>query len=282
MASGTSSKQHLHLVLLLEVEVAARKAEAALVVDQAARIDAQQHIVGHGVLLLHVVTIVGGDHLDVVLLGKDQQLLIDVLLADPEAVDIVQPPVPLKFDVVIFAEQVQPPLQFHLRFGYLALHDELRHDGTDTAGGNDQPLVVLHHQFLIDARVLTVGPLDVAQAAELAEVFVALAVLGQHQLVVAVVLFALGAGERLPVPVFHQVKLAAHDRLDLAARRLGHEFKGPEHVTVVGHRHGFLSVSHGLVHHRPDLGGTVEQGILGVAVEVNELGCGHGRNALVR
>ncbi len=74
------------------------------------------------------------------------------------------------------------------------------------------------------------------------------------------------------------VCLVAHDRLD--ARLLGRsvELDGPEHVPVVGHRHGGHSVLGGGLDQFGDSTRPVEERIVAVDVQVHEaIACGHGR-----
>ena len=52
------------------------------------------------------------------------------------------------------------------------------------------------------------------------------------------------------------------------------ELERSEHIAVVGQCDRFLAVPHGLVHHLADVGGSVEQGVLGVAMKVAEVGHG--------
>ncbi len=68
-------------------------------------IHAQQNIVRYPVVLIDIVRIVGRDDLDVVLPGKlDQHFVGFDLLGNFMA---------LKLNVIVFAEQVEPPLEFN-------------------------------------------------------------------------------------------------------------------------------------------------------------------------
>ena len=109
--------------------------------------------------------IVGANDLDVVFAGEQQQLLVHILLADAQPVDIVQAPVALQFDVKILAQQVQPPAELLFGFLQLAIQDSLRYFRPDAAAGGDQPLVVLFDQFLVDTGKFAVQAFDKAQGA---------------------------------------------------------------------------------------------------------------------
>ena len=280
---GHVAERGRHLGLRLEEELVVVEGEAGalglahLVVEVLglggalllAGVDAQQDVVRVGVLLVHVMAVVAGDHRHVELLRPAQQHRVHlVLLGDA---------VPLKLDVVVLTEEVQPPLEL-LEARLLALaQDGAWHAGGQAAGGGDQSFVVLQDQLLVDPRVLAVEALDVAQRTELHQVAVARGVLGQHQLVAALV--AVLAGELLLVAVLHHIELAAHDGLHLQAAvvvavlaRFGHELEDPEHVAVVGDGQGGLPIGGGLLVQVRDGGGAVQQAELRVDVEVRERG----------
>ena len=172
----------------------------------------------------------------------------------------------LKFDVEIVAEQVEPPLEQFFGLLILPMHEGLRNFCADAATRRDQSLVIFYDQFLVDARILAVLPLDESERTQFREVLVAGLIFGQHELVVAHVLFALRPRKTLPVPVFHQIKLAPDDGFDVALVGLGHELESPEHIPVVGQRNALLTVGFGLVHHVGNVGRAVEQTVLGMAV----------------
>ena len=126
--------------------------------------------------------------------------------------------------------------------------------------------------FQVDARKFGVHALDEAHRAELAQVVIAGLVLGQQQLMVALVALPFFFAERLFVTVFHQIELAAHDGLHVVLVGLGHEVERAEHIAVVGEGHGGHAVLLRLLHQGRNAGLAVEQRVLGVAVEVRENG----------
>jgi hypothetical protein len=71
--------------------------------------------------------------------------------------------VTLELDVVIFAKDIEPPLQLLFRFLIFTLQQQLRDDGTDAARSYDQPFVMLQDQLLIDSRIFAVEPLNETQ-----------------------------------------------------------------------------------------------------------------------
>ena len=81
---------------------------------------------------------------------------------------------------------------------------------------------------------------------------------------------------RLPAPVVAvagcDVHLAADDRLDAPQARRVVEGDGGKEIAMLGHRHRrHLQLGHA-VEHLADPAGAIEEGELGVQVEVNEIG----------
>lgn len=131
--------------------------------------------------------------------------------------------------------------------------------------------MVFEDEFLVDARKLAVHAVDKAQGAEPGQVFVALLVLSQQELVVAVVLLALSPGKHLFMAVLHEVELAAHDGLEPPFIGLRYELEGAEHIAVVGQGDALLSVPDSFIHQGFDVAGPIQQGVLGMAMEVEEI-----------
>jgi len=76
------------------------------------------------------------------------------------------------------------------------------------------------------------------------------------------------------VAVFYQVKFTTDHRFDVPFAGFVDELEGAEHITVISQCYALHTVSNRLVHHRTDLRCTVEEGVLGVAVEVAEFHLG--------
>ena len=129
-------------------------------------------------------------------------------------------------------------------------------------------------QVLIDAR-LVVEAFEKAGRNQLDEVAIAFLVLAeQDQVVIAV---GIGAGL---VALLRDVDFAADDGMD--ALRFGGvvELDGAEEIAMVGHGDGGHLLLGDDVHQLVDFAGAVEQGVVGVAVQVNErhrqnAPCGH-------
>ena len=91
---------------------------------------------GVGIVLFYIVAIIGAYHLDVKLFGVFEQSFVGN--------DLIPDTVPLDFDVVIVAKQIQPPFEL-LPTGFFAFFDDgLRHTCPNAAGSGDQAFVVFY------------------------------------------------------------------------------------------------------------------------------------------
>ena len=183
----------------------------------------------------------------------------------------------LDLDVeVLLAEDLNH--QVHLRTGgtLVAAHDRLVDAAGQAAAEGDQALRVLLQQVEVDARLVVVA-LEVAEGDQLDQVVVPLEVLGEQRQVGPVA----ASGGLLRAPILDEVDLAADDRLDACLRGGPVEVDGARHGAVVRDRDRRHLELHGALDQLADTAGAIENRVLGVAVEVNELG-GHGRTILVR
>ena len=128
------------------------------------------------------------------------------------------------------------------------------------------PLRVPLEQLPVDARLVVVA-LEVAERGELDQVRVALVRLGEDGQV--------GVALLLPVAVVGDVDLAAHDRLDPLLPGLALELDRARERAVVGERDGRHSELGGPRSECRDAARTVEDRVLGVDVEMDEVGLGH-------
>ena len=251
-----------HLPGRLEVEGVGGEAEAARVVDGAAGLDAEQHLVGVGFLPIEVVAVVGGHQLDAQLPGEfDHAAVGHGLLGDA---------VFLEFQVEAVAEDL---LQLHRPFARArrVLVGEAPGDLAVQAGGeDDQPLLVGVQGVQVDARPV-VEPPGLGQAAEFHQVGVAGPVHGQGDQVKVVA----GGAVVAKHAVLGHVELAADNGLDAGLVRLLVEFERAVHGAVVGDGHRRHVEFFGALDQVADADGAVEHGILGVDVQMDK-GCGHG------
>jgi len=219
--------------------------------------------VGARVLLAHVVTVVGGHQRHAVPLrelpehGVEPPLLLQAVV--------------LELDEVVVAEDAQEAPQ-HLLAGLGAdVEDRARQLGAEAARERDHALVVLLEQLEVDAR-LHVEALEEGAAGELAQVAVALHVLGeQGQMVVAAVQAALEA-TLVEARAGRHVGLEPDDRLDADAGGGLAELDRTVQVAVVGHRQRGVRRAHPLdpLDQVLDAGRAIEQAVGGVLVQVGE------------
>jgi hypothetical protein len=223
-----------HLARGLHVEVVALELEPVGVGDLRPGLDAQQGVVGLGVLGVGVVRVVGDDRAQAELRRASRAaarcaLLLDavVLELDEEALGGV--------DVLEVAQDRRAPR-------LVALEQVLVDLGAEAAGEHDHALAVLGEQLLVDPRLVPVA-LEVGPGRQRDEVAVAGVVGGQRGEVV-VALLAVGAAELLVAPRPDRlVELGAEDRLDARALPGPEEVDQPEQHPVVGDRDRGLPVA---------------------------------------
>ena len=132
----------------------------------------------------------------------------------------------------------------------------------------DQAFGMARQQVFIDAR-LVIETVQVTGGDQLDQVAVAgLVFAQQHQMVVAVGIALDG------LPLLRDVHFAADHRMDAVLLGLVVELDRAEQVAVVGHGHGGHLLLLHLLHQLRDLAGSIEQRVVGVAMQMNK-GRGH-------
>ena len=245
-------EQVRHLRLAAEVEIPGLVAHPVLVVDGFSGLDAQQHIVGLGVLLPEVVCVIGAHHGDARLLMEPQDTLVhDGLVPDTVVlklqIKVVRSEDFAHLQSVVFCVFILPVPQHPGNFA------------RQTRGQGDQPLAVLFQQRQINAG-LDVKALRPGHGHHVAEVPVTLLVLTQqHQMaalsVELVDLLKPGAS------LWGDVDLAADDGLDALRLTSPVKVNDAVHDAVVRDGAGGLPQ----VLHDPgqvlDAAGTVQQAV---------------------
>src|SRR5262249_5746534 len=248
------------------VELRCREAEAVRILQIRAGLDAEQRLVSATVAGLQVVRVVGADDWrpdgrgDAERLGHDPCLLVD-----PVGLDL--------HEVVVLAEDLLVPAGGVERPQRVTGAQEPRDLGVEAPGQDEQPVGVLGQELAIDAR-LVVEALQVRLRHELDEVLVARPVPYEDREVVGSLIAAVLRAPLLAAPRRH-VELAAEDWLDAGLLRGEGGVDRSEEVAVVGERNGGEPELLRLVDQLVELGGTVEQAVLGVDVQMDELGVLH-------
>ncbi len=239
-------------------------------------VDAQERVLGDRVLLLDVVQVVGRQERQLQVLGQAHQVL-----AHP-ALDLVAVVHQLE-EVVLAAEDV-PELRRGLDREVVLAQPQPR---LDLAGGaacrRDEPLAVLGEQLAVESRPLGEDGVEGGPRAHLEQVVHAGVVAGQQRHVgVRATTGDIVAGPGALVAPLHpglvaavrpggDIGLEADDRLDVVGLRGLPELVCPEEVAVVGHRDRRHAHLLGGREHVLDPRGTVEHGVLGVVVQVDEV-----------
>ena len=232
-------------------------------------LDAEEDVVGVEVLLPEEVDVVGGHEGDARLPVDVEDLAVHLLLLGQSLVLHLEEVVALAEDVLELQGRAE-------RLLGLAAQELLGHLAAEAGGQGDEALVVLPQEVLVHARLVG-EPLEEGRRAELAEVPVALLVLAQEHEVGVGPLALVARGPLVEARAVGHVGLAPDDGPQPRLRGLLVELHGPEEVPVVRDGHGRGAVGHRLLHQVVQAAGAVQQGVLGVQVQVDELPIGHGR-----
>ena len=269
---GDVGEEPRHLFGGFDVEFVYRVAQTLGIVILFVHGDAHEGLMRLGILGVGVVGVVGGDDLDPGLQRETDDLLVDALL--------VSDAVAHQFQIEILAEDLlvlqSDPLGLFVAAGaelFVTLAQiEMPVDlPLEAGGGANKPFAVFPQKLLVDPRVV-VEAIEIGLGAEIHEVFVSDFVLGEETEVVAL------AGALVPqLLAVVQIGLHPDDGFDpLFAHRVV-EVDGPEHVAVVGHGHRIHPELFDLFGQGFDLVGPVQEGILGMQMEMGESGSvGHG------
>ncbi len=247
----------LHLRLALEVELVVLEPHPVRVVQVLSGLQAQQHVLRLGVLLVDVVHVVGRDDRHAVLLRPALQHRV--------ALPLLRDRVVLDLDVVVVPEDVEVVLEHLARLVLVLLEDRLQHLALQAARRRDEPLRVLAQLLAVDPRLVVVA-LRVGERGQLDEVAVPRHVLREQHLVVP------RAVRFVRHPARREVELTPDDRLHACLARLDVKLRDAVQIPVIRYckrRHLHLRRPRDEL---PDLRRAVQEAVLGVAVKVAELG----------
>ena len=256
-----------HLLGVLHVELRVVELHPLRVVERLSHPDAQKDVLRRGVVARQVVRVVRRDRRNAGLRGKPQQVRQDLPLLGEAVIHDLD-------EVAVHPEEVAIPEGRLLRALVVADPETLRNLRVQAARERDDSLVMLLEKLPVHAR-LVIEAGEERLGHEPRQVPIAVRRLDEQRQVI-VVPFAVERPHALAVEARSggDVRLDAEDGLDARLERGRLELVRPEHVPVVGHRHG---VHPGRLH-LPDQVlepvRAVEEGILGVEVQVDEV-AGH-------
>ena len=268
--------QLAHLVRGLDVVATPLEPQAVRVGDRLAGGDADERVVGGGVVGVGVVAVVGGHGRQAEVLAQAQEVLTHLALDGDAVVHQLE-------EEVLLAEDVLEVGGGLARLGVLAEAEPGLDLPRRAPCGGDESLAVALQELAVRARLVVVA-LEARQRGDAEEVVHALGGGGQHRHVgvgatPGDVLAALLGGVALAPPDLaslaavgagRQVGLDADDRLDAVRARLGPEVVGAVQVAVVGHRDGRHAELGRPGEHAVQERVPVEHGVLRVVVQVHE------------
>ena len=254
-----------HLLRRLEEEVVGVELPVVRVLQRVAGLDAQQRLVRARVRVAEVVDVTRRDRRQPRLAGELDELRKDARLHVEMRV--------LQLDVgVVAAEHLRQPVELVVGVAGAALLERLRNATGQAAGQRDQACLVPLEQLPVDARLVVVA-LEIAEARELDQVRVALVVAREEGQVRVALLLRLA--------VLGDVDLAADDRLHAGALRLLEELDRTGEAAVIRQGDGrHLELGRPLDEVR-NAARSVENRVLGVDVQMDEIGLTHGRGDTV-
>jgi len=233
-----------HLLGRADVVAGAVELEAAGVGQPGSRVDAEQGVLGRGILLAHIVRVVGGHQGGIQTTGDLQQILGHPML-------YLQPVVHQLDVVVLLAEDVLELPGGPQGLVELAQPQPGLDDARGAAGGGDDPLVIGRQQVLVHARPLADQTLKVCHRRGLDQVDQARVVTGPEghvgdEAAAGDIVRTLLVGSPVdPALVLAgslrgHVGLNADDRLDVSIYSRAPKLISPVHVAVVGNGYGRL------------------------------------------
>ena len=261
-----------HLGAALEEVGAVAHAHAVLLADLDAGLDAEEDVMRAAVLLAHIVHVVGGDQLQAELLGPGDQGLVDG--------DQVGDRVFLQLDKeIVAAEDIDIPAEALIGFFFSALVEQLRDLGAEAAGGADNPFGVRGQKFVVHARAIIVAA-KLGVGCDLEHVAIAHHVFGEQEQVV-VFLIQLGVAAAHGATVDGLIGFDADEGADALFFAGAVEFNGAMHDAMIGQSQGGLAEAFCFFDEVFDASKTIEEGVLGMDVEVDKV-VGHGGKSAPR
>ena len=257
-----------HFVVALDEELGAVELHATGVVNGLAGLDAQHDVLGVSVVFAEVVAVIGGNE-------RQTKFFFQLEKARMDAVLHLQALI-LNLEIkILFAENVCEGSGGRARGVVIVLHQALGDFALQAAGEADQPTRVLGEKLFADAR-LVIKAVQRGLRRDLDQIAVAFFIFGEHQQVVVGIAFR----RRAVVVFFADVKFAADDGFHVVLLCRINEVHRAKNIAMVGHGHGGHAHFFDTLAELFDITGAVEQGVVGVQVQVNKLGHGLGKASL--
>src|SRR5439155_16611277 len=216
------AKDLRHLGGILEVKLVSLELHTIRVAHGLAGLDAEQHFLGVSVVVMKVVTVVGGHERDAGLFRKTGQFGIDIFFDRQSLV--------LNFEEEIaFAENVAQAVSIFARLIVLLIDDRFGHWATQAGRKRDQAFAMSGEQVVVNARFI-IETLKKACGNQFDQVVIALKRFAKQHEVVAAAHCWLGVAALLAVAsvgflaafmaaAFGYVNFAANDGLDVTLAR---------------------------------------------------------------
>ncbi len=257
----------LHFLGRLEIDLIRVVAHPVGVGDHLAGLNTEQGVMGIGILLAQVVTVVGDDQGNACFAGDSSDFRYQLGFFFQAVV--------LDLEIeVSFAENLRQLAGGCHRFVRPAVEQIPVHLAFEAGRSRNQAFVVLTEQFFVDAGSM-VEAFKEPGTGQFHQVLVAGVVLSQQDHMKA----AIGVFVRwflIKSASTRHIRLAADNRLDPRLGRLFVELDRPEHIAVIGDREGGHFVLAGQLDYIVEPAGTVEERILAVGVEMDEIRVFHG------
>ena len=261
-------EQAQHVGLVLEVELLAVEAQAVGVGQALAGADTDQHVLGARVVAAGVVHVVGGHQRNLGAARHFDERPVDGCLFPQPVILQLQVEVARPEQIAIADRQIGG-----LRDALVP--DQRRNLGRQAAGKSDQAVGVAGEHLLVNPRPV-VEPLGVADGGELHQIAIAGLVAGQQAHVIAArrafAVVAAVTGAAVVPRARAQVALRTDQRRYAARPARIVKGDGAEHRAVVGERQVSHAAGHRLVDQGVDRCRPVKQRVVGMDVQMNELG----------
>ena len=251
----------VHLLGRLQVKLARAVLHPLRIAHHLAGVDAEQDLMGFGVVGTQIVRVASGDERQADLLGD-----LDGCGGAPF---LNLESVVLNLHVKAVAESLGEPLGETRRLVHAVVEDERAHFAGGAAGQDDEPFSVGFEEFLVDARAV-VETFEERRRRHLDEILDADAVLREHREVETRFVAEVAANGAVGTCAGGDVSLVTDDGIEAVLLALLVELDGAEQVSVVRDRQRVHAELFGLLDERGDFPGAIEQAVVRMAMKMDE------------